>query len=50
MPPNLGGDPSKPIGGTIITFMQPIIPYFGPYKKPFNYPKYKKDSNLDAHV
>jgi hypothetical protein len=30
--------------------MQPVVPYFKPYKKPLNYPKYKKDSYLDAHV
>jgi hypothetical protein len=31
---NLGGNPSKPIGGAAIAFVQPIAHY---YKTPFNY-------------
>jgi len=30
--------------------MQLIIPYSKPFRRPLNYPKYNKDSNLDAHV
>ncbi len=30
--------------------MQLVVPYSKPYRKPFNYPKYKKDFNLYAHV
>jgi hypothetical protein len=30
--------------------MQPVVPYFRPYKKPLNYHKYKKDYDLDGHV
>lgn len=44
------GDPPKPLISAIITSMQPIIPYSRPFRRPLNYPKYKKDFNLDAHV
>jgi hypothetical protein len=30
--------------------MQLAIPYYRPYKRPLNYPKYKKTSNPYAHV
>lgn len=30
--------------------MQLVVSYSRPFKKPFNYPIYKKDSNLDVHV
>lgn len=30
--------------------MQPMVPYSRPYEKPLDYPKCKKDYNLDVHV
>jgi hypothetical protein len=40
----------EPWGGARKAFMQPIVPYFRPFRRPLNHPKYKKDSNSDAHV
>jgi hypothetical protein len=37
VPLNLRCDPSKLIGGVALTFMQCVIPYFRPYRRPFNY-------------
>jgi len=34
VPLNLGGNPSKPIGGAIVAFVQPLTHY---YKRHFNY-------------
>jgi hypothetical protein len=42
VPPDLGIDPPKPLGGVVITFVQPIVPYYRAYRRPLNYPKYKK--------
>jgi len=50
IPLNLGGDPPKPIGGVVVTLMQPIVPYFRPYMKPLNYFEYKKNPYLDVCV
>lgn len=30
--------------------MQPIIPYFRPFKRPLNYLEYKQNFDLDVHV
>ncbi len=30
--------------------MQPIVPYSRLFKRPLNYPEYKKNSNPDVHV
>jgi hypothetical protein len=48
--PNPGKDPLEPPWGAITIVMQLIIPYSKPFRRPLNYPKYNKDSNLDAHV
>jgi hypothetical protein len=48
--PNLGKAPLKPLIGITMSFVQPIIPYVRPYKRPLNYPEYKKDSNPNVHV
>jgi len=50
VPPCLIGDPPKPLGGDIIAYVQPIILYSRPFRRSLNYPTYKKDSNMDAHV
>jgi len=50
IPPNLGGDPPKPLGGATTTVVQLVIPYFRPFRRPLNYPKYKKNSDMDVHV
>jgi hypothetical protein len=39
VPLNLRSDLLEPIGSAIITYVQLIVTYFRPYKKPFNYPK-----------
>ncbi len=44
------GDFLEPRGGVTISSMQPIIPYFGPFKKHLNHPTYNKNSDSDAHV
>ncbi len=50
IPPYLKNNHSYSIGSVIITFVQPIVPYFKPYNRPFNYLEYKNDSDLDVHV
>jgi hypothetical protein len=50
IPLDIGCDPSKPIGGVALISMQCVIPYFRPYRKPFNYFEYKKMSYPDCHV
>ncbi len=50
IPQNLGRDPLEPRRGATIAFVQPIIPYSRPFRRPLNYPKYKKNSKLDVHV
>jgi hypothetical protein len=47
---DLGGDPSKPLRGATITFMQLLIPYSRPFRKPLNYIEYNKDYDFDVHV
>jgi len=42
VPPDLGIDPQEPLGGVVVTFVQPIVPYYRAYRRPLNYPKYKK--------
>jgi len=42
VPLDLGGDPLEPSGGAIVTYMQPILPFYRPFKRPLSYPKYKK--------
>ncbi len=50
IPPNLGGDPLKPLKGITMSSVQLIVPYSRPFRRPLNYPKYKKDYDLDVHV
>ncbi len=50
VPPDLIGDPPKPSRCVTIVIGQPVVPYFRPFKRPFNYPKYKKDFDSNAHV
>ncbi len=50
IPPNLGGDFLEPPKNVAITFVQPIIPYSKPSRRPLNYLEYKKGFDLDAHV
>lgn len=40
IPPNPRGDPPKPLGGATATVVQLVVPYFRPFKRPLNYPKY----------
>ncbi len=42
VPPDLGIDPQEPLGGVVVTFVQPIVPYYRAYRRPLNYPKYKQ--------
>jgi hypothetical protein len=49
VPPNLRGDFS-PLGGVIVTFVQLVIPYSRPFRKPLKYLLYKKNNNSDVHV
>jgi hypothetical protein len=50
IPLNLRGDLLEPIGSVIVAYVQLVIPYSRPYKKPFNYLKYKKNFDPNAHV
>lgn len=43
VPLDLGGDLPEPLGGVTTTFVQLVVPYSKPFKRPLNYPKYKKD-------
>jgi len=43
VPLDLGGDPPQPPGGVTTTFVQLVVSYFKPFKRPLDYPKYKKD-------
>ncbi len=49
VPLNPGGDPLEPLGGARLTFVQHLILYFRPFKGPLNYPKSKKNFDLDVH-
>jgi hypothetical protein len=33
-----------------MSYVQPIVSYCKPFKRPINYPKYKKDYHPNAHV
>ncbi len=33
-----------------MSFVQPIVPYSRPFKRPLNYPDYKKNFDTNAHV
>lgn len=50
VPPNLGGDLPKPSTCAIVAYVQPVIPYFRPFKRPLNYLEYKKNFDLNVHV
>jgi len=50
VPLDLGCDPPKPPRGATITYMQPVVPYFRPSRRPLNYPEYKKDFDSDVCV
>jgi hypothetical protein len=45
VPIDLGGSLPKPIGGVVVTLMQPIVPYSKPYMRSLNYFEYKKNIN-----
>jgi hypothetical protein len=49
-PLDLEGDPPKPPIGATITFVQHVVPYYRPFKRPVNHLKYIKNFDLDAHV
>jgi hypothetical protein len=34
IPSDLGGDPSKPLGGSVVTIVQHVLPYFSFFKSP----------------
>jgi hypothetical protein len=40
----------KPLRGATIAFVQHVIPYSRPFKRPLNYHEYKKNFDLDVHV
>jgi len=41
----------EPLGGIVVTFVQPIVPYYRAYMRPFNYHKYqKKKFDIDVNV
>ncbi len=50
VPPDLRGDPPKPLGGGITKVVQPIVPYHRPFMRPLNYHEYKKDYDPNVHV
>jgi hypothetical protein len=50
IPPKLEGGPLKPLKGITVSFVQPIVPCFIPFKRPLNYLEYKKDFDLGVHV
>ncbi len=50
VPLDLEGDPPKPPRGAIITFVQHVVLYSRPFKRPLNHPKYKKNIDSNAHV
>lgn len=50
VPPNLGRNLFKPLGGAKLVFVQPAIPYSRQYKRPLNYLEYKNDSDQNVHV
>jgi hypothetical protein len=50
VPPNPRKDPPEPPRSVITTAVQPIVPYSKPCRRQLNYPKYKKDFDLDVHV
>jgi hypothetical protein len=47
--PYLGCHPSKHVGGVVVTSTQ-CVPYFKPYRKPFNYSEYKEKNYPNFHV
>ncbi len=49
VPPKIRSDFSPP-WGVIITFVQLVIPYSKPFRKPLKYHSYKKNNNLNVHV
>lgn len=49
IPPNPRGELPEPPEGTL-SICVTLVPYFKPYKRPFNYPKYKKYFNPNVHV
>ncbi len=48
IPLDLGCDPPKPPRGATIAYVQHVVPYYRPSKRPLNYLKYKKD--FDSNV
>jgi hypothetical protein len=50
VPLDLGINFLEPLGGIVGTFVQPIVPYYRAYMRPFNYHKYKKNFDIDVNV
>jgi hypothetical protein len=50
VPPYPRRDPLEPLRRAKITFVQLVISYFRPCRRPLKYHEYKKDSNMDVHV
>jgi hypothetical protein len=50
VPLDPGRYPPKPPRGALVAIVQLIIPYSRSFKRPLNYPKYKKNYDPDAHV
>jgi len=48
--PNLGRYPLKPPRGITMSYVQPTVPYYRPFRRPLNYLEYKKDFDPDVHV
>ncbi len=50
IPLDLGGDPSKPLGGSVVTFAICSTLFFFFSRDLLNYLEYKKNSDMDVHV
>ncbi len=50
IPIDPSGDLLEPLGGATTTFVQHVIPYYRPFRKPLNYPKYKTNFDPNVHV
>ncbi len=50
IPLDLGCDPPEPPRGVTVAYVQHVVPYYRPSRRPLNYLKYKKDFDLDVCV
>ncbi len=50
VPLDLEGDPPEPPRGATIAFVQHVVPYYRPFRRPLNHPKYKKNFDSNVHV